>query len=369
MKIQLAVKNQRIATLADVQRGEKGVTCHTCGDRLVVKDGGGQFVAGKGPRHQGRGKHFSHTSNSRCHGEGPAHYRIKTTLCRAINDALKMPGGNRNFHGSIAYLCPDPDYGPNDVFKDVPGSGGLNQEFEQMRHGYHHYDLLRIHRLDGTPALDRAQCEVWLGGRQARADIAGLDKDGNVLWVIEIQRSGLSQAAIKHTLEKGIPLFVVDLTRLPQPTADDPMAETMCDAYFVLEENLARGFYPSVNKSFNTGCERKTLGMGPDDHRWSRWWTYAHRGPDNCDGDGCPDCEEVVLHECGGLMCPDTAYAFEHDIDHLWMYTDPTHRANSHIPQSPPLTADFELSHRRNGLTWNGRRWEKVATGTFTVQA
>ena len=298
----------------------------------MVKDGGGQFVTGKGPRHQGRDKHFSHTSNSGCHGEGPAHYRIKTALCRAINHALKMPGENRNCHGSIHYRCPDPDFGPNDLFKYAPGSEGLNQEFEQWRHGYHRYDLLHLHRFGGKPALDRAECEVWLGGRRTRADIAGLDKDGNVLWVIEIQRSGLSQAAINHAEAEGIPLFVVDVTHLPQPTAGDPMAETECDDYFVLEENLVRGFYPSVDKSFNVECERKAFGMGPDDHRWSRWWTYVHRGLGNCDGDGCPDCEEVVLHECGELMCPDTAYMFEHDIDHLQMYTDPAHRTNSHIP-------------------------------------
>ena len=335
MRIQLAVKNERLVTLADVQRCEKGLTCHTCRDRLVVKDGGGQFVTGKGRRHRGRGKHFSHTSNGRCHGEGPAHYRIKTAICWAINYALKMPRERRNSHGSIDYRCPDQVYGPNDVFKYAPGSGGLNQEFEQMRHGYHNYDLL--HRFDGPqfdgpPALDRAECEVWLDGRRTRADIAGLDKDGNVLWVIEIQRSGLSQAAINHALEKGIPLLVVDLTHLTQPTADDPMAETKCYDYFALEENLVRGFYPSVTKSFNTECERKAFGMGPDDHNWSKLCTFVHKGPGNCDNDGCPDCEEVVLHECGELLCPDTAYMFEHGINHFQMYNDPAHKANSDFP-------------------------------------
>ncbi len=335
MKIQVALKNKRLVTLADVQRGEKSLTCYTCGDRLVVKDGGGQFVNGKGRRHQQRSKHFSHTANSPCHGEGPAHYRIKKALCGAINQALKMPREHRNSHGSIDYRCPDEVYGPKDFFKDAPGNGGLNQEFEQMRHGYHRYDLLHSfdgRRLDDTPALDRAECEVWLDGRRTRADIAGLDKDGNVLWVIAIQRSGLSQAAIDHALGKRIPLFVVDLTHLPQPTADDPMAEVKCYDYFVLGENLVRGFYPSVEKSFNTECERKAFGMGPDDHNWSKWCTYVHKGPGNCANNGCPECEEVVIHECGESLCPDTAYMFEHRIDHFQMYSDPVHKVNSHIP-------------------------------------
>ncbi len=92
----------------------------------------------------------------------------------------------------------------------------MNQEFELMRQGYHYYDLLRDSRgfrFDDRAGLDRAECEVWLDGRRTRADIAGKDEDGNVLWVIEIRRSGLSKAAVDHAQDKGIPLFVVDLTR------------------------------------------------------------------------------------------------------------------------------------------------------------
>ena len=80
MRIQMAVKNECLVTLADVQRGDNGLTCGTCGDRLVVRDGGGRFVTGKSRRNQGRGKHFSHTSNSKCHGEGPAHFRMGPTM-------------------------------------------------------------------------------------------------------------------------------------------------------------------------------------------------------------------------------------------------------------------------------------------------
>ena len=335
-RIQLAVKDDRLVNLAEVQRGEKGLTCYTCGDRLVVKDGDGRFVTGKSRRHQRRLKHFSHTSNSKCHGEGPAHYRVKTALCCAINQALRMPKERRNFHGRIAYRCPDYDYGPKDIMKFAPPvRWNPNQEFEQMRHGYHHYDLLHCfhgRRFDDPPALDRAECEVWLDGRRTRADIAGKDKDGNVLWAIELQRSGLSQAAIDHAQEKGIPLFIVDLTHLPQATIDDTWAEIKCRDYSVLGENLANGFYPSVTESYNTECERKAIGMGPGDHVWQKQVSLVHRGPGDCANEGCPDCEEVLLHECGEMLCPDTAYIFEQGIDYVQMYTDPVHRMNSHIP-------------------------------------
>ena len=334
-RIHLAVKDDQLVTLADVQRRQKGLTCYTCGNKLAVKDGRGQRVSGRGRRHQARRKHFSHTSNSKCHGEGPAHYRVKTALCWAINHALEMPKERRNAHGHIDYRCSDPEYGPKDVMKFAPGSSSINLEFEQMRHGYHQYDLLHDsnrRRFNDPATLDRAECEVWLHGRRTRADIAGKDKDGNALWVIEIRRSGVSRAAINHAQEKGIPLFVVDLTHLPQPTEDDPWAEIKCRDYFVLEENLVRGFYPSVTESYSAECERRAFGMGPDDRNWSTLCVYVHRGPGNCDNEGCPDCEEVVLHECGEVLCPDTAYMFRQGINHLQMYADPAHRVNSHIP-------------------------------------
>ena len=320
-------------TLADVKRGEQGLTCHTCGDKLAVKDGRGHRVSGNGRRNQARRKHFSHVANSRCHGEGPAHYWVKTALCSAINRALKIPRQNRNFHGQISYQCLDAVYGPKDMIKVAPGSSRLNQEFEQLRHGYHHYDLL--HNYDGLdfskpPALDRAECEVWLNDGRTRADIAGKDKEGNVLWTIEIKRTGLSNAAVEHAREKSIPLFVVDLTSLPQATKENPRAETECWDYSILVENLARGSYPSVTESYNTECERKAFGMGPDDRRWSKVCVYEHRGQGDCDDQGCPDCEEVVLHECGEMVCPDAAYMFAHGIDHIQMYMDPAHLVKSH---------------------------------------
>ena len=332
-RIQVAIKEGRLVTLEDVARGERGLTCHTCEDKLAVKDGRGSRVSGKGRRHQARRKHFSHVANSKCHGEGPAHYRVKTALCLAINHALKMRIEDRNSHGQISYICPDPVYGPKDMIKVAAGSSGLNQEFEELRHGYHQYDLIHDHHgrdFDKTPALDRAECEVWLDGRRTRADIAGKDKDGNVLWVIEIKRTGLSNAAVKHAKKKGIPLFVVDLTRLPKPTEENPWAETESQDYVILAENLARGFYPSVTESHNADCERKAFGMGPDDHTWAKMCVYVHHGPGDCDNEGCPDCEEEVLHECGEMLCPDTVYIFAHGIDYVQMYMDPAHLVNSH---------------------------------------
>ena len=102
--VQQAVKDGCLATLADMQRGETGLTCYTCEGKIVVKDGKGQFVDGSGHRNRGKGKHFSHTSNSRCHGEGPAHYKLKVALCASINKALTMSTDERNMHGNIQYL-------------------------------------------------------------------------------------------------------------------------------------------------------------------------------------------------------------------------------------------------------------------------
>ena len=39
--IQYAIRNGRLVTLAEVQRGEAGLACYTCGNCIVVKDGRG----------------------------------------------------------------------------------------------------------------------------------------------------------------------------------------------------------------------------------------------------------------------------------------------------------------------------------------
>ena len=83
--IQHAVRDGHLVTLAELRHGEAGLMCYICGDRIVVQDGRRQFAAGKGRRNRGNGKHFSHTSNSRCHGTGPAHYQLQVALCTSVN--------------------------------------------------------------------------------------------------------------------------------------------------------------------------------------------------------------------------------------------------------------------------------------------
>ena len=332
-RIQLALKDYQLARLTDALRREKGLMCYTCGDRLTVKDGRGQRVNGKGSRHQARRKQFSHISNSKCHGEGLAHYPVKTALCRATNRVLGMPWKRRNLHVHIDYRCPDLDYGPKDMIKFAPGSSCVDLVFEQIRHGHHQYDLLREsnrYTYDDNATLARAEYEVWLNGRRTRADIAGKDQGENVLWIIEIKRSGISGAAIGHPGGKGIPLFVVDLTHPPCPTEDELWAEIHCPDYFILAENLIRGFYPSVTESYSTECERKAFGMGVHDRNLSNLFVSVHRGPGDCDDEGCPDCEEKLLHECCELVCPGTVYIFKYGISHLQMYAGPVHQVNSH---------------------------------------
>lgn len=159
----IAYKDGRQVTLDEVERHSKGLTCPSCERKLVVKDGRGHFVARESPRNRAKGKHFAHIANSGCHGEGPVHYRVKKSLCEAINSALKMPREERNFHGRISYLCPDPAYGPKDTFKHAPGSGYLHQEFEQMQHGYHEYDLLHCSARPTWTALSWTTLNVRSG--------------------------------------------------------------------------------------------------------------------------------------------------------------------------------------------------------------
>ena len=340
--IQFAVKDhERLVGLADVERGEKGLTCYTCGDKITVKDGGGQFVNGSGRRNRGKSKHFSHTPSSMCHGEGPAHYQLKTALCDAINMAIRMPSDERNFHGVIQYLCPDTEYGPHDIFKDAPGKDYRNPQMPGMAHGYHRYNLLdpRNDRWDGPLALGRAEREVRLCNGKTRADIAGLDQEGNVLWVIEIKRTSLRRAAVELAKKEGYPLFVIDISNLPKLTHDDPFAEVKAWDYCTIRENLVRGFYPSATETYNMECQRRAFGMGPTDRNWNKQYMYDCRGVVNCGGEGCSDCEEVLLHECGGdedmIICPDTAYMFNHGIGQMEMYTNPVHLVHSHTYHQP----------------------------------
>ena len=321
--IPVAMMDDRSVTLDDVQRGQEGLRCCTCNGRLVVKDG------------EDRAKHFSHTPSSLCHGEGPAHYLVKVSIRDVTKRALALPIEQRNNFGHVGrihFRCPDAKYGPHDIIKFGPGSDGPNRQFEQMEHGYHEFDLLQ--------RLARAECEVSFGKGRTRADVAGFDNDGNLLWVIEVKRSGLSKKAIEYACANQHPLFVVDLSKLPKPSEDDPWAELRNYDFAILEENLVNGFLPSVTHSYNTECERKAFGMGPTDQIWSKECCYIHKGEGDCGGVGCPDCEEVVLHECGEFICPDVDYMFQHDITRVQMHIDPDHWVQSHKPQKlsePPV--------------------------------
>ena len=322
--IQFAMRGDKRVSIGEARRGEQGLMCFACSDRLVVKDGGGRYVSGVGNRHNPRRKHFSHTANSKCRGESDAHRFVKAALCEKINHALAMPEADRNFHGLMFYGCQDPEYGPNDFDKSAPGANDMNREFESLAHGYHQYDLLhRLHKADN---------EVWLAkDRHTRADVAGKDEDGNVLWAIEVKRTSLSRAAVAHAETSGIPMFVIDLTKWPKSNEEDPYAEFSCLEFDMLAGNLERGFYPSVAESYNTECERRAFGMGPHDNRWSKQGVFIHRGSGDClDNEECPGCEEEILHGCAEVVCPDWTYMLKHDITPVEMYMNPVYRAKSH---------------------------------------
>ena len=95
----------------------------------------------------------------------------------------------------IPYVCPSPDYSPNCLIKVAPGKDVSTREFPQWERGTTDFDLLK--------GLHEANAEHWLGGRKTRADIAGLDQDGNPLWVIEIKRTSVSAKAIKYAKAKA----------------------------------------------------------------------------------------------------------------------------------------------------------------------
>ena len=248
------------------------------------------------------------------------------SLALSIIDAMGMSAEQRNLRGHLSYRCPDEEYGPHDILEFPVVHTDARREFEELQHGSHSFDLLE--------GLVRVQCEAPLANGRTRADIAGFNANDELLWVIEIKRSVLSQAAVNHAKEAEIPMFVVDLTCIPKVSQDslsDLDEECDNELYGLLLENLARGFCPEVAESFNTECERKAFGMGPTDLRWSKQSAPFHRGEEYCLGLDCPSCEEVLLHECGDPLCPDVKYMFEHGITPIQMYTDGIHKIHSHV--------------------------------------
>ncbi len=328
--IQYAQLEDHIVGLANVERGQLGLTCITCGDRLIVKDGRGTRAKTDTRRRPPRTKHFSHTSNSQCHGEGPAHYRLKMGIAESIRMALTMPANQRNSRGYIHYRCPDERYGVNCLFKGAPPSNLDPQGFQELQLGYHQFDLLK--------GLAEVKTEARLSGGRTRADIAGFDAHGKRIWAIEIVRSTLSNSATENAKDTDLPLFVIDISTLPLDSEPQRLKELLNPLYTIIADNVARGFYPAADKSHNVQCPRKAFGMGPEDHQWHKERTYLHVGATDCTHQGdCPGCEQVLLHECNGrapdaMTCPDTWYMFREGITPIEMYTQPEHLEKSHIP-------------------------------------
>ena len=323
--MQRAFRSQEVVGLGDVQRGEKGLTCCVCSGRLRVCDGKGERVKGKGSRNVPKGKYFAHVGNGGCYGEGKVHFVLKKLFEAVINDRRENPDG---FMG-MPYVCPSPEYAPHCLFKYAPGQDTMHREFPQMEHGHHHFDLLKN--------LHAVKCEHWLGGQATRADLVGLDREGNPLWVIEIKRTNISDKAVEYATTHGLPLFVVDVTNLPDTDdmAEDPVMLTGSLPFAILMENALRGFLPRAVETCNMKCDRQAFGMGPRDTHWRKDYVYTCRAEPNCGFNGCPDCEEVMLHECGGsnedpILCPDVEYMFKNKIGPEEMYSDPTHLIHSH---------------------------------------
>ena len=154
-------------TLTVVERREKGLTCYTCGDKLAVKDGGGQRVSGKGRRHQARRKHFSHTSNRQMPRRRPSALSSEDRPVLGNQSRARDSKGMPQRPLPHRLLLPGSRIGTQGYDEVRPWSSGINLEFEQMRHGYHQYDLLQDSngpRFDDSATLDRAECELWLDG-------------------------------------------------------------------------------------------------------------------------------------------------------------------------------------------------------------
>ena len=324
--IKRAHRGKEIVWLADVQRGEKRLQCCVCEGRLSVRDGKGERASGKGRRSVAKGKHFAHVGKGGCYGEGMVHSQLKTLFTNVINRQNRFPN---KFMG-ISYVCPSSDYAINCMMKVAPGRFLSDPELPQLERGYHSFDLLKD--------LYEAKSEHWLGGRKTRADIAGLDQDGNPLWVIEIKRTGVSDKAIEYAKDYGIPLFVIAVKGLPKSDDDAelPLESSASNKFWALLVDARGSHLPRAVESYNTVCEREKTGMGPTDTFWNRLFAHVCPRDINCESDECDDHKEVLLHQCGGSepeakLCPDTAYIWKHGITWYEMYTYPEHKIHSHI--------------------------------------
>ena len=240
--------------------------CAAAASRSVT--GRGRYVKGKTRRNVPKGKYLAHVGDGGCYGEGVVHHTLKTWLTDVINERQKRPDG---FMG-MPYVCPDPENAPNCIFKGASGQHLSARRFPELEPGHHYYDLLKN--------LDVAKSEHWLGARATRADIVGLDQGGNPLWVIEIKRKNISDKAVKNAKANGYPLFVVDVTAVPEGddaveapltrTSGMPpcrkreselrfMATISMDWYILLENATRSGALPRAVESYNAECQTATM--------------------------------------------------------------------------------------------------------------
>ena len=341
-RIANALREYELVNLDQVKRGERGLSCYTCGDKLVVREG------------DERRKHFSHTKNSKCHGEGPAHYRLKVAIRDILQNAIENQGRTNHRPIFIDYPCPDPEYAPNCKTKEaapILEGESFSQPFELMRTGYHFIDL--------NDYLHRVECEVWLDNRRTRADVAGFNRNGEVIWAIEIKRDNLSTEAKESAKRTGVPLLVVDISGVPKPPHDNPYAED--DALWLVWENLRSYFLPRASiESVNTVCPRKEAGLGPDENQGRVVWGITQTK------------KRVLLHKCDSDVCPDSFYAFANSIYPTDIYTNPAHAIQSHNPIDIHLETgdpvvhieEFQYSQRVNPDVADSRLLTCFVTGT-----
>ena len=307
--IAFGIKSGRRVTLDEVYAGEKGITCYTCGTPLCCKDGKGKHAdsENRSGRSVAKGKHFAHTKRSKCYGEGPAHYILKEVIAGALNECVKLSAqGKLSNRPAIGYSCPSPAYGVH-CFNFAPNP------FLSTR------SMLGTHRFELLTNLAVVKTEHTLGEGATRPDIVGLDSSSNALWIIEIYRKHpTSKHCLLYANSNNIPVFQVNIDSIPVRYAkDDPFSELYSSEFWIKAENAERGFL-FADKSWNTTCEREDFGMPADSRCWSKVYAPTEDGA------------EVLLHECGEMVCPDSHYIFTNKISVEEMYLDPQHRQYSH---------------------------------------
>lgn len=312
-RINVGVKDNRIVTLEDVVAGEKGITCYTCGSPLCCKDGKGKHIRNERGHRVGapKGKHFAHTLESKCYGEGPAHYRLKELIALTLNGALSRQHKDSHKVLGINYPCPSAAYGVKCSY-----SGPFPFQPNHTYIGSHWFDLLRN--------LAEVKTEHRLGNRFARPDVVGLDCSGKPIWIIEIYRTHQTSAKCReYARENGLPLFQVNIDDIPVlPNSDDPYQELEYDRFWVRADNAANGFL-FADRSWNTTCPREVFGMPVDARSWGKIVL------------GQEDGTVKTVHACGEAVCPDWRYMQLKGLDYFGMYLNPEHLKHSHTYAGP----------------------------------